>query len=214
MDPALAVLFGRTFLIGLAVAMPVGAMAVLCMERTLERGWGSGAATGLGIATADGVYAGLAAFGITALTSALTAWQAPLRAVGGVALVYLALRSLARSTPASSADGTGEEQTPSPGGVLRSYTSAVALTLTNPMTIIAFAAVFMSAGLADLGGPRSSLVATLGIFTGSLSWWLVLCSLVALARHRIAEGTARRLTRASAVALGIFGLLAIGSLFV
>ena len=98
MDPtSLPLLFGRTFLIGLAVAMPVGAMAVVCMERTLARGRRAGAATGLGIATADGIYAGIAAFGVTAISSVLTSWQAPLRVVGGAALVYLAIRSVARS---------------------------------------------------------------------------------------------------------------------
>ena len=84
-------LFARTFVIGVAVAAPVGAMGVLCAQRTLERGVGAGLATGLGIATADALFAGVAAFGVSALSEALVAWQTPLRIVGGIALVYLGL---------------------------------------------------------------------------------------------------------------------------
>jgi len=128
--------------------------------------------------------------------------------------VYLAVKSITRPGPIGSAADDSAARAAGPRGLFMSYTSAVALTLTNPMTIIAFAAVFMSAGLADVGGPQGAVVATFGVFAGSLGWWLVLCSAVALVRHRLAEGTALWLSRGSAVAVGLFGLLAIGSVFV
>ena len=80
--PAALPVLARTFLIGIAVAAPVGAMGVLCIQRTLASGWRAGVATGLGIATGDAVYAACAAFGVAALSAWLVAFQTPLRLVG------------------------------------------------------------------------------------------------------------------------------------
>jgi len=104
MDPS--DLFFRTFLIGLAVAAPVGAMAVLCVQRTLDSGWPAGMMTGLGIASADATYAAIAAFGVAAVSQALVAWQVPLRIVGGAVLVYLGIRALLRP-PAKASPAAG-----------------------------------------------------------------------------------------------------------
>ncbi len=133
-------LFARTFLLGVLVAAPVGAMGVLCVQRTLQLGWRAGFATGLGIATADAIYAGFAAFGITAVSSVFVAWQVPLRLVGGGVLVYLGVASMVRR----SRDAPCNADASVSHGSL--YASSVALTLTNPLTIMAFGAVFAAAG--------------------------------------------------------------------
>ena len=202
--PDLVALFGRTFLIGIAVAAPVGAMGVLCIQRTLAGGWRAGAATGAGIATADATYAALAAFGIAALSSAIVAWQAPLRIVGGVALVVLGWRAM------NSAPAPASVQDPSAGrGLGGLYASAVALTLTNPMTIMAFAAVFASAGLAVVGGTGPALVATLGVGMGSLAWWIALTAVVATVRHAVSERAMRTISRVSGAVVALFGVAAV-----
>ena len=92
-------LFGRMFVIGIAVAAPVGAMGVLCIQRTLSHGWRAGAATGAGIATADALFAGLAAFGLTVFSQLLVSAQVPLRIGGGLVLVWLGWRAIARHRP-------------------------------------------------------------------------------------------------------------------
>ncbi len=201
-------LFARTFLIGIAVAAPVGAMGVLCIQRTLARGWRAGVATGLGIATADAAYAGLAAFGVSAVSSAMVAWQTPLKLGGGAVLVYLGLASLLR-TPAEKPD-TAVLDAVEPGhGSL--YLSALGLTLTNPMTIMAFAAVFASAGLIAAPGAAAALSATLGVAAGSLSWWLALTSAVSIVRHGLSETAVGWVARLSGVLVAAFGLFAIAS---
>lgn len=202
MSDALA-LFARTFVIGLAVAAPVGAMGVLCVQRTLARGWRWGMITGLGIATADGIYAGLAAFGFAALTGALVAWQAPVRIVGGAVLVWLGWRAMT-GPQVRAAEGGSETMRP-----LRLYTGAVALTLTNPMTIMAFAAVFATAGLAQGATVSSAALATLGVASGSLAWWMALVTGVALARHAVSERAARVVAVVSGLAVAGFGVAAI-----
>ena len=204
--PPLAALFARTFVIGVAVAAPVGAMGVLCIQRTLERGWRAGTATGFGIATADGIYAGLTAFGVAAVSAVLVTWQAPLRIVGGVVLLWLAWRAIS-TAPARCAIAERSSET-ALGGL---YASAVGLTLTNPTTIMAFAAVFASAGLGAQPGPAAAAIATAGVASGSLTWWVALSSAIAVGRHAAGERTLMWVNRASGAVIGVFGIAAIAT---
>jgi len=181
-------------------------MGVLCIQRTLGRGSRAGLATGLGIATADGMYAAIAAFGLSALSSALVAWQTPLRLVGGAVLVYLGVRAMftpAKTVACASADPLDGR------GVATLYTSAVGLTLTNPMTIMAFGAVFASAGLAAQPGAGTAAVATAGVVSGSLAWWIALVTLSSLARARVSDGVLAGVSRVSGALVAVFGVVAI-----
>jgi threonine/homoserine/homoserine lactone efflux protein len=208
MSPMVA-LYARTFVLGVFVAAPVGAMGMLCIQRTMADGWRAGMTTGLGIATADGIYAALAAFGVAAVSATLVAWQTPLQIVGGCVLVYLGVRSiLARPTRVC------DEPAETPAGAARhgaAYVSAVGLTLANPMTIMAFGAVFASAGLVAQPGALSAAIATVGIASGSLSWWLVLVTFVTLARVAAGPRLVSAVSKGSGAVIAALGLLAIGS---
>lgn len=210
-------LYARTFLIGIAVAAPVGAMGVLCTQRTLSRGWRTGIATGLGIATADGIYAAIAAFGMSALSSLLVTWQMPLRVVGGLALVALGVRAAIAAPTAckvDEVDGSDRGDGFGPVRVGRLYLGAVGLTLTNPMTIMAFGAIFASAGLVAQPGVAEATVATIGVASGSLAWWVTLVSGVALARHAVGERLLRSINIASGAGVALFGFIAVMSVFI
>lgn len=223
-------LFVRMMVIGLAVAAPVGAMGVLCIQRTVARGWSGGLSTGSGIATADAMFAAVAALGITAVADALVSLQTPLRIVGGIGLLWLGWRAL-RSAPPSleppgmqapgmqAPDGTHPGAGQSAGalstaGPLRDYVSAVGLTLANPMTIIAFAAIFAGAGLTAQPDAAQALVATAGVAVGSLLWWIALTAAVAAIRHALSHRILLWVNRTSGVMLLVFGALAILSVFV
>jgi putative LysE/RhtB family amino acid efflux pump len=180
-------------------------MGVLCIQRVLKYGWRAGAATGAGIATADGAYAGLAAFGLTALSQALVALQTPLRIGGGLVLIWLGVRAIL-ATPVREAAVT--DTTWNPGSL---YGSALGLTLTNPTTIMAFTAVFAGAGLVAQPTMSSAGVATLGVASGSLSWWLALSTGVSLMRHKVSDSAVRTVNRVSGAVIVAFGLLALGA---
>lgn len=198
-----AELFARMVVIGIVVAAPVGAMAVLCIQRVLAHGWRAGLATGAGIATADAGYAALAAFGVTAVARWMVDYQAQFRIIGGLGLIWLGWRAV-RTPPAHAAAAAAD----SPRlGVL--YSSAVGLTLTNPMTIMAFAAIFAGAGLVAQTGAGSALVVTLGVALGSLSWWLVLSTGVWAVRHAVSDRVMLAVNRISGVVLTAFGVLAV-----
>ena len=196
-------LFARMVVIGVVIAAPVGAMAMLLVQRTLAHGWRAGAATGAGIATADGTYAALAAFGVTAVSQWLVTYQTWFRIVGGLALIWLGWRAL-RTPPTHRAADARDSVRLAP-----LYTSAVGLTLTNPMTIMAFAAVFASAGLVAQAGPGSALAVTLGVACGSMLWWLALTTGVWAVRHAVSDRSMLVVNRISGAVLIAFGVLAI-----
>ncbi len=194
--------FLRALGFGLLVAMPVGAMSLRCIERTLARGRASGYATGAGIATADTFYASLAAFGLTALTGALTGAVGWVRLLGGAFLVYLGVRSMLTKARRCSEEGGAAP-------LLGVYGSALGLTLANPQTILTFAAIFAGAGLAVSGGGWGiPAAAVAGVFCGSMGWWLVIVTLVGGVRERVGERALTWVTRVSGAAIALFGVLA------
>lgn len=196
--------FFRGLLIGLAIAAPVGAIGVLCIRRTLAHGRAIGFATGLGAATADAFYGAVAAFGLTAVTSFLVQHAAALRIVGGLILLWLGWRTFF-AEPSSSA---GEDA----ARIWPAYASTFALTITNPSTIISFAAVFAGLGLAGTGGGAAEAVRlVLGVFCGSALWWLALSGVVSLVRERVGVGAMRTVNRVSGVIVGGLGVVALAA---
>lgn len=161
-------LFVEAALIGLAIAAPVGPVGLLCIERTLRQGAATGFVTGLGAATADAIYAAIGAAGLGTLIALLTRLATPLALAGCVLLLYLGIATLRRDAASHAARAAGTHSLP------RAYGSALALTLTNPMTILSFIAIF--AGLAGARTPSlaDSVLMVMGVFAGSALWWLLL----------------------------------------
>jgi len=205
-DPGI---FARGVAIGLAIAAPVGPIGVLCIRRTLAEGRLAGFVTGLGAATADTVYGAVAAFGLTAVSAFLVSQQDWLRLIGGAFLLYLGIRTfLTRPMPQTAVRDDKSSRT-----LAGDYASTFLLTITNPLTIISFAAVFAGLGLGsgydDLG---SALLLVAGVFTGSALWWLLLSGGVSLLRGRITENGLRWVNRVSGVIITVFGVVALASL--
>jgi len=196
----------RGIVIGFSIAAPVGPIGVLCIRRTLTDGRAAGLATGLGAATADAIYGCLAAFGLTALTGALVGAQAWIRVIGGLFLLYLGVRTFL-ATPG---DRPAEAKA---SGLLGAYASTFLLTLTNPMTILSFVAVFAALGLGTTHPePPSAAVLVLGVFVGSAIWWLTLSGGVAVFRNRFNAARLVWVNRISGGIITAFGIAAILSL--
>jgi threonine/homoserine/homoserine lactone efflux protein len=196
-------LFLRGLIIGFSIAAPVGPIGILCIRRTLSEGRVSGFLSGLGAATADALYGCVAGFGLTVISSFLVDQRFWIQLVGGVFLLALGIKTL-RSAPAerpATASGTG---------LVAGYLSTLFLTLTNPMTIISFAAIFAALGVAETGGDLLAAAGlVLGVFIGSAGWWLLLSGGVGLMRERLSAGILRWTNRASGVILVTFGVIAV-----
>ncbi len=191
------------FLIGFAIAAPVGPIGILCIRRTLADGRLTGFVSGLGAASADMCYGAVAAFGITALRDFLTSQQHLLRILGGIFLLYLGLRAL-RSKPSTNQAATQERS-----GLIGAYLSTLGLTLTNPATIISFTFIFVGLRLAQRnGGFLTPALLVAGVFLGSAAWWLLLSGLVGLLRERFGATWMRWVNRVAGIVLCGFGLAA------
>jgi threonine/homoserine/homoserine lactone efflux protein len=196
-------MLARGFVLGFTIAAAVGPISLLVMRRTLAQGITVGLASGLGVATADGLYGAVAAFGLTAVSDLLVGGSRALGIVGGVALLVIGWRT-ARSRPA-----TARAERPSRAGLAGAYGSILALTLTNPLTILSFAALFASFGVS--GRAVDAALLTLGVFGGSAAWWLVLTGTVARLRERITLRALRWVNVASGVAIIGFGAVAVAA---
>src|SRR5579863_5952497 len=87
-------LFFRGLVIGFSIAAVVGPIGMLCIQRTLHNGFLYGFVTGMGAATADGLYGSVAGFGLTALATFLLAQLTWIRLIGGAFLIYLGIRTM------------------------------------------------------------------------------------------------------------------------
>lgn len=193
----------KGLIIGFSIAAPVGPIGVLCIRRTLAEGRASGLITGFGAATADAIYGCVAGFGLTFVSSFLIRQKMWLGVFGGLFLCYLGIRTfLAR--PAEQAASCGRT------GPMAAYASTFFLTLTNPMTILSFAAIFAGLGIGTTTGEyRSAGVLVLGVFAGSAVWWLFLSMGVSMIRSAFNPLGLRWVNRVSGVIITGFGLFAL-----
>lgn len=195
-------LVGKGVLLGLAIAAPLGPIGALCIARTLERGFWTGVAGGLGTALADGAYALMAAAGFAAFSALLEAISVPLQLLGGLFLLWLGWKSFQPKPPATAAR-TGARD------LLSTTGATFLLTATNPATVLSFAAIFAGLGLASAGSGASAAALVAGVFAGSMLWWIVLSGTVALLHRRLPERFALWVSRASGTVLIGFGALAL-----
>lgn len=193
-------------IIGVGIAAPVGPIGLFCIQRTLSEGRIAGLASGLGAATADAAYGMVAAFGLTAVSAFLVDHRAVLAVAGGAMLLYLGARTFLAKPAAVAARPQGYVA----GSVLSAYSSTLLLTLTNPMTILMFVAIFAGAGVAQAGGDWvAALWMVVGVFLGSAAWWVGLTTLVTGVRKRITPTVLLWINRAAGILLFGFGVAAL-----
>ncbi|WP_321473206.1 LysE family transporter [uncultured Paludibaculum sp.] len=182
--------FWKGIVLGFSIAAPVGPIGLLVLRRSLTSGMRAGFICGLGAAAADLCYGALAVLGVTMLA----AWQRPAAVIGGLLLFWLAWQTLRSEPGTEAAQGSG-------------FWSTFLLTVSNPMTILAFAA--MVAGV----GATAPVWFVGGVFTGSMIWWAILSTSASLMRQRVTPVAFVWINRVAACVLFGFGLSVIGRPF-
>ncbi len=199
--------FLRGLIIGISIAAPVGPIGILCIRRSLAQGQASGFVSGVGAATADAVYGCVAAFGLTFVSSVLIGQKFWIRLVGGVFLLFLGIKTML-------AEPSGAGETSFRRSLIGAYASTFILTLTNPMTIISFTAIFAGIGVGGVEGSYLSAGLVVGgVFCGSATWWLALSTTVSLFRKRFSVKVMRWVNRIAGSILCGFGIFALISIF-
>ncbi|PGT17824.1 LysE family translocator [Bacillus cereus] len=193
-------LFIKGIIIGISIAAPVGPIGVLCIRRTLEYGKFIGFISGLGAATADGLYGMIAGLGLTVVTNFLVEQQGWIHFIGGVFLLYLGLKIFISKPSKTSAKANGNT-------VFGAYTSTFFLTITNPVTILSFLAIFSGLGISNPNDDTmTELAVVLGVFLGSTLWWLTLSSVTGILKNRIKNFPFNIVNRVSGLIILMFGL--------
>ena len=196
--------FVRGVAIGFAIAAPVGPIGMLVIRRTLAEGRALGLITGLGAAVADSLYGAVGAFGLSFISGFLMGHAFWTRLVGGLFLCWLGIRTFRARVRESSRDEPA-------ASYLTAFATTLLLTLSNPLTILSFMAVFAGSGLGTgVGaGYRAASLTVAGVFLGSALWWWLLSGGVALLRHRLKPAAMRWINRGSGLFLLAYGLAAL-----
>jgi threonine/homoserine/homoserine lactone efflux protein len=173
----------KGFAAGLVVAIPIGPVGLLCTQRILASGRMHGLVSGFGAATADAIYGSIVAFGLTIVSEFLIDSQMWFRLFAGVFFCLLGARAILtkHAKKGAIADKLCH---------FNNYSSALLLTLANPMSILVFAGVFASLGVVGSNSALSdifSLVA--GVFLGSMFWWILLSASVGVFHKKLSENT-------------------------
>lgn len=193
----------KGLLAGITIAAPLGPVNLICIHRTLSRGSRNGLISGLGAATADTFYGIIAGFGLTLVSNFLINHQNILRIAGGIFIIFLGARVFFYHFRRKNYDTENV-------GLVKEFSSTFFLTLTNPITILAFLGIFAALGLTtkDLTYLSASILVC-GVFLGSAIWWTILSSGVDRFRERFTDNTLHHINQISGVIITLFGVFLI-----
>ncbi len=206
-------IFYRGLLLGLMIAAPVGPIGLLCIRRTLQKGLLIGFATGLGAAVADTLFAAMAALGVAAIMDFIEHYDMGLRIIGGMLLLYGAWHSW-HDAPKPPTDPialvkkiVGMTSNTSYWGLLKACVSGFAITLTNPVSILAVLAVV--ATFSHVVNHVEAFSVVSGIFVGSVVWWALLAGGITLVRKHFSESRIIIVNRITATILAALATWAV-----
>lgn len=192
-------LFLKGLLLGFCIAAPVGPVGILCINRTLNKGYISGIVTGLGATTADLLFGLIVVLGLNIVSDFLIDYESWFHFFGFLFLVLVGVQIMRKKKR------TVEPALQENGNLLRDYVSAFVLTLSNPLTIIFFIAVFAFVGISDVK-PLGAVVLLFSILLGSGGWWLLLCGIAHKYKTKLGEKMLAKVDLISGLAIVAFAL--------
>ena len=198
----------KGIIFGLIVTAPLGPLGILCIQRTINRGWLSGLITGVAAAFADIMYAIIAGFGVSVIANFLDQNQLTIRIVGGIIVAVLGVR-IYMSNPAKQF----RRQKTQKRTYVSDFISGFLITITNPIVIVFFGAAFASLGLDEAESGKSVIITIIGVFIGAVGWWIGLTVLVNIFRDKINLRKLWWINKITGVFVAIFGLIIIVSAF-
>jgi len=200
-------LFFKGIIIGFVIAAPVGPIGILCIRRTLSGRFGLGLITGLGAGVADTVYGAIAGFSLVSIANFINKYDFYLRLFGGLLVAWIGF-SIIRSPFHEDKVENGTRET-----LFHGFTSAFFLTLSNPLTLIVFAAAFAALGVSPMNDSVTQAFGLVGgVFIGASGWWLSLSTIVRLMHHKLSETQLLWINRLSGGVLCGFAFYIIWSL--
>lgn len=191
--------FGQGLIWGITLAAAIGPISLLCMHRSIEKGFWYGVVSALAVGSVDAMYGAIAGLGLTVLTDFLLSVQIWVRLLGGLILLYLGLRAMLAKP------GMREVQVDA-RSLMGAYGSIFLLTLTNPLTIVVFLGLFAGFGIRSGDGYFAVVLVIMGIFTGSFGITGGIAGGLGLLRKKISHRLIVWLNRISGGLIIVFGL--------
>jgi threonine/homoserine/homoserine lactone efflux protein len=200
-------LFFKGIVVGIIIAMPVGPVGTLCVQRTITEGKINGFLTGLGATTADVIFGFIAAFGLTVVSNFLIDQQEWIRLLGGIIICLIGVKVFFLETQKKITP------TKSPNH-FSAFGSAFLIAITNPITIITFVVMFAGLGLVTGSNSQygSASLTVFGVFVGSGFIWLTLWGMSLVFRERFDFGRMKWVNKIAGIAILIFGVSTLLSL--
>jgi threonine/homoserine/homoserine lactone efflux protein len=165
-----------------------------------------GLLSGFGVATADALAAGIAALGISLVSAFLIDHQTGLRFIGGMFLCYLGLKIY-------NCEPTRQAPSNDFNGWFGAYATTFLLTLSNPVTILSFIAIYAGWGIESLSGHYlAAAILMLGVFIGSAMWWIALFVGLTAFRDKFSMRVLRWIHKISGLVIAGFGVVILLSL--
>ena len=202
--------FTKGLVIGFTIAMIIGPIAILSINKTLKYGRLSGFFTTLGAAVADGIYGAIGIFGIKIIMNFLTSYTIILRVLGGLFLGYLAIKTITKKVDEKKGN---EIEVTDKKTLAYDFLSTFFLTMSNPMTIAVFMGIFVGLGITGAESISLSILMVLGVFIGSIAFYIILVAITSIVRHKISTKTIRKINIISGVVLMLFAITSFISLF-
>ncbi len=174
-------LIAKGILIGLLVSIPLGPIGVLVIQRTVNKSRMAGLLSGMGAALSDTLYAIIAGFSLTFVIEFIRTHEVIFQTIGAVVVLALGIHIFFTNPVKDIRRNRLRGNTH-----FQDIISSFLVTVSNPLTVFVFLAVFTSSGVAvSLEQPYHSFFVILGIFTGAFLWWFSLSGIVSLFRHKI-----------------------------
>ncbi len=192
-------LFIQGIIIGLTLAVPVGPISLMCIQRSIADGRVHGIISGIGVASADSFYAAVSVLGLTIISGLIISQQYLFRSLAGLVLIFVGIRVFL-AVPARAGAREKHES------FLKDYLSTAAIAIANPLTLLFFMVIVPGFGIVIHGNSVSSALEFVGgVFFGSVLWWILLCGSVGTVRARISERNLRLINRVSGILISCFG---------
>jgi threonine/homoserine/homoserine lactone efflux protein len=192
-------LFIQGIIIGLTLAVPVGPIALICIQRTLTDGKLHGIFSGIGVATADSFYAAVTVLGLTMISGVIIAHQFLFRFLAGIVLIFVGVRVFI-SLPSCVSTKTVHET------YFKDYLSMVGIAIANPLTLVFFLIVLPGFGIViNSTAFLSAAEFIAGVFFGSTAWWILLCGTIGSMRSHFSVKTLGLINRISGVLISVCG---------
>lgn len=192
--------FIKGLITGITIATIGGPVGILCVRRTLSQGISSGVALGIGAALADALFGSISGFGLTAISDFLTHHKQIINIIGSCFLIILGITTFFESTQKTVVSSSGLKK-----DFLKNLSTSFFITITNPATIIFFAAISVSLGI-GLNNYTAASTMVSGIFFGSLIWFSSLSMFVSLFKTKITENQLLFINKIFGLGLLGFGL--------